>query len=495
MATAVVGFVALLAYVAWLWPVLDVYAGGSDSAGYLLSAQLFRRGRLEVPITYPPAVPGGLVNKRAFMPIGSTVRHGVTLVPAYPTGFPLHVAALDIWLDHEDAVRAVEVLTVVVNLLLAYRIGRLAGLHRHMALGAAALLALSPLFLTSAVQPLSDALATAWAQAAVYFGWRARARDGYAVLAGVSVGIAALVRPTAALMVVPVLCALPVGLGSYLRLAVGALPAAAFLLAYQDWAFGSPFASGYGRVWWLFSWGSLAPTLRHYATWIPPLVSWVVLASPLVVGACRGEIGRWRLVIGAWVLAVFGTYAFYGHTSETWWYLRFVLPGVPALVVAAVAGVQFLAAKMNLGLRRLGLAAAPSAIVACVAIVLAGAGLVRHPLFTFHRYIAHDEVVYRDSLAWMVDRIPGKSVVLMMQLSGACMLYQPDVRFVRWDWLNEGDWTVVRDSQHAMAKPVYALLFPFEQDRLFPHSGPTLPCAWHFVGAHRQVALWECPTP
>ena len=35
--------------------------------------------------------------------------------------------------------------------------------------------------------------------------------------------------------------------------------------------------------------------------------------------------------------AMFGLYAFYYHTSEEWWYLRFVVPAFPALVLAGAA--------------------------------------------------------------------------------------------------------------------------------------------------------------
>ena len=107
---------------------------------------------------------------------------------------------------------------------------------RHLQLGpawaggATMALWLCPFFLNSAVQPMSDLLATTWALATLYAAMRSRERTLWAIMCGAAFGIAVLIRPTNTLLAFPFL----VGLGLHpLRLAgaaLGALPAGVFVL-------------------------------------------------------------------------------------------------------------------------------------------------------------------------------------------------------------------------------------------------------------------------
>jgi len=90
----------------------------------------------------------------------------------------------------------------------------------------------------------------------------------------------------------------------------------------------------------LFAWGALLPSLSHYLRWAASSHhGWSRSLRPLP-GSGRGDLARWRLVGAAWILATFGTYAFYAVTAETWWYMRYVLPGFPILIVAGLAGLH-----------------------------------------------------------------------------------------------------------------------------------------------------------
>ena len=55
------------------------------------------------------------------------------------------------------------------------------------------------------------------------------------------------------------------------------------------------------------------------------------LATPWVPVARRRELA----VLGLWAALLIGFYAFYFHSGESWWYLRFILPAFPALLLAA----------------------------------------------------------------------------------------------------------------------------------------------------------------
>ena len=160
-ATALV--LLLIIYLRWLAPAVSPYAGGSDTSGYLWSARLFSQGTLSVPIAVPESFPVDRVDRQVFMPLGGRIRQSpMSLVPTYPTGLPLHVAAAELFLPDEVAVKTVLLLTAIGTLGLLFLLAREAGLPRLWAAAASLTLALSPLFLFIAVQPFSDVLATLW---------------------------------------------------------------------------------------------------------------------------------------------------------------------------------------------------------------------------------------------------------------------------------------------------------------------------------------------
>jgi hypothetical protein len=493
--TRIVLVLLLVAYGRWLSPAVAPLAGSADSSGYLWSARLFRSGAIAEPIA-PAGLPLDVLGPAVFAPLGATVRPGTgAIVPTYPTGLPLHLAAAGLVLAEERAVRVVLLGAAAAALWLAYRLGREAGLARPWAAAGAAWLASSPLFLLLAVQPMSDVLATAWVEAAILFAWRSRRRTRDALAAGSALGIAVLVRPTNLVAAVAIAAAMPWTRRHLRWCAAGLLPPALFLATYQTVAYGHPLASGYGDVTTAFSWAHVGPSLRHYAQWIPVLFSPLVLAAPLAWRAWRGELAPWRRITIAWAAVFFGTYAFYYHTAETWWYLRFVLPGMPPILIAALAALQHaqrrIAARVPSRRRALAsvLAGAACAAVFALAVVRHASG----PPFEAYRQVRGDERIYRDALRWMAIQRADDGPVLMVQLSGAANYYAPGLRFLRYDRLTPEGWTSIRRWQRQTGRPVRAALAPFEQDELFGSEGTRFECDWRPQGTYRWVSFWECP--
>jgi len=485
----------LVSYVRWLGPAVSPYAGGSDSSGYLWSARLFREGRLSVRISPPQRFPVDATGTAVLAPLGGAMRpETMDLVPTYPTGLPLHIAAASLFLDEERAVRTVLLFAVAGALWLLYLIGRDAGLPRVWAAAGSGMLACSPLFLFSAVQPASDILATFWGEAAVLCAWRSRRRPALAWLAGGSLGIATLVRPTNLILILPVLAALTPSAGTCVRLAGGGLTFAAFVLAYQSWAYGGPLRSGYGSVSSLFAWGALLPSLSHYLRWGPQLASWLVVFAPAAAWLWRGDLARWRLVGAAWILATFGTYAFYAVTAETWWYMRYVLPGFPILIVAGLAGLRV---TVHAAASRAGRpwAARASGAVACAVVIVSAGALLRSPSFAEHRAVKPRERVYRDAVAVMGDDAALPHPVLMSQLSGAANYYRPGNQLIRFDLLTAEGWRAVREWQRRERLPIGAALFGFERNGLFSRPDFVPPCEWQPRGHYLDVTFWGCPPP
>ena len=489
---AVLG-VLLVAYLAWLSPLIAPYAGGSDSSGYLWSARLLRHAMLSARVDVPSRFPLEVVGPGVFVPLGGKLRPGtLELVPTYPTGLPLHIAAASLLVSEESAVKAVLLFAAGGTLCVLYLLGREAGLTRLWAGAACLLIACSPLFAFLAVQPLSDVLATLWAETAVLGAWLTRRRRAFAVFAGASLGVATLVRPTNLLLLLPVAVALPATPGNYARLLTGALPFAAFLMEFQALAYAHPLASGYGDVSSAFSWNNVGSSLRHYMIWLPQLASWLVVLVPAAWWGWRGDLMRWRLIAGAWLLAIFGAYAFYVLTSETWWYLRFVLPAFPPLIIAGLVGLKEITRAVAQRVTRVGWprvvdAAATVAIATCVG------ALVRGPQFDSYRSVKSDEGVYREALKLMTLETPPHAPVLMVQMTGAANYYAPTIRFLRFDRLTPNAWHAVRTWQAREGVAIEAALFPFEQEQMFPGGRPLLPCAWQPRGRYRYVTFWECP--
>jgi 4-amino-4-deoxy-L-arabinose transferase-like glycosyltransferase len=491
---AVLFLSCLVLYVRAVLPFIAPYASGGDAAGYLWSARLFRAGRLSTPIVAPPGIPPTL-GPAVFAPLGADVKPGSwDLVPTYPAGLPLHIAFANLFVAEERAVTITLVVAMTSALLLLYRLGREAGLERHWAAAACAVLAFSPLFLFLAVQPMSDVLATAWGEAVIFFAWRARRRARYATLAGMAVGIATLVRPTNALLLAPALAALPFTFDRVIRMLAGGVPAAAFLLLYQAEIHGHPLASGYGDIASAFSFTHFWPRLAHYARWIPPLTGFAALPALGCFWAWRGERRRWRTIATLWVGAVCGFYAFYYHTIETWWYLRFVLPACPAILIAGAATLQQIASRLSPALPRRVSAAATIVVVVSLA-ALSVRAMQRQPQYEEYRGVKAGDRIYPDAIKWMLLNQPDRRPTLMGQMSGAANYYAPDLRLIRYDRLSPEAWREMREWQARTSTTIDAALADFESRQLFGRRDSPLPCEWRPRGSYRWVTFWECPAP
>ena len=160
------------------------------------------------------------------------------MAPIYPPGLPLHMALLGTLGGWRTAPFLAAPIAAIAALLLIYAIARELGLSRGLSAAGALVLAACPIFLGMAVQPMSDVPATAWVLAVIFFGLRARRSVGWAVAAGAALGVAVLVRPTNALAAIPLFFALPPRKGAVVRALAGGLPFAAFLLLFNQAAFG-----------------------------------------------------------------------------------------------------------------------------------------------------------------------------------------------------------------------------------------------------------------
>ena len=316
-----------------------VAAGGSDSYCYLSQAELFASGRVinVQPLATRAPWRGAA---EAFIPVGHVRAFwspGAT-APMCPPGYPMIMAVARTIAGRSGMFAVVPVLGALGvwwTFLLGRRIaGPAAGAI------AAVLLAASPPFLYQIVQPMSDVPAAALWTAALLTLTSGRFATSFtgALAGGLVTGAALAVRPNllpaAAVAALAVFTRPGVDIRTVARtwigFAAGVAPFAIAVAMLQNTMYGGPFKSGYGDLDFLFRVDHVWPNLRRYPLWLLETETPVVLlafAAPFVAPAARTCI--WLL---AFVAAVFACYIPY-EVFEAWWYLRFLVPAYPPLLV------------------------------------------------------------------------------------------------------------------------------------------------------------------
>ena len=341
-------------------------AGGSDSYCYLSQAELLADGHVvkvqDIASIAPwkrgaeAFVPVGHV--RAFSPPGATVA-------MCPPGYPMLMALARI-VGGRAAMFAVVPLLGALAVWSTFVLGRRIAGPAAGAL-AALLLAASPPFLYQIVQPMSDVPAAAmWAVALMAVtNPRFTSSPRAAVLGGIATGAALLIRPN--LVPVAAVTALAVFIERPLRwrdvwrtwtmFGAAIVPFALIVAALQNTMYGGPFKSGYGDLDFLFRIDHVWPNLQRYPMWLLQTETPIVLcalASPWLVGNAR--LGRQCLWLLGVVAAVFACYIPY-VVFNAWWYLRFLLPAYPPLLVLTAAAVVGILSRVSARWRGFGLAA------------------------------------------------------------------------------------------------------------------------------------------
>jgi hypothetical protein len=460
------------------------YAAGADSSGYMNNARLLDRGKLIAPMRQVPGVNPETITSFAYVPLGFIPRPDrISMVPTYPMGLPLMILAVAHVAGWDLAPTLTIVLHALFGLWLVYLLGREFGLETGWAWFGSMLLAASPLYILMSLQLMSDVPALAWVTAAILCAWKSRERPGWALVAGVVVSLAVLDRPTNLLTLVPISIALGLGVRRWLLLIAGGLPGAIFLGAVNRSAYGHALTTGYGGVGWLFSATYVPATLLHYAKWLPALFTPLVVLS-LGLPVLRRRQPRLCALLAAWPAAFLGFYLFYYCTRETWWYLRFILPAAPALLVAALLVARELTHRCHLAPRAWWLA------LAAVPLAVSGFCWFRH--FELADINA-GERTYIESASWLETHLPAGAVIASMQTSGALFYYTKFTVF-RWDTISPSEFAQLAAACAAAGRPVYALLYSFEigeQGAFRKH----LTGHWTRVASVRDTSIWHYDAP
>jgi len=400
-------------------------AAGSDSYGYLSQARLWLGGipRVEQPFVQDFSWPN---REWVFSPLGyRPFSPDGTIVPTYPSGLPMLMAVFSVF-GESGPFYVVPVLGALM-LWLTYVLGRDATGSRTVGALATVLLVGSPVFLTHLLVPMSDIPAAAgWTLVAVMV------LKHQPLAAGIAAGVTLLIRPNLVLLALAPVFAWPEKRETLIRYATGIVPGLLAIMVINTLLYGGPLSSGYGSLFEPYAWSSVPLNLRNYIVWIVQTQTLFILLAlvPLFVpGALREDspAASTRTCLGAVVVLTFLSYLFYA-TFNHWFYLRFLLPAYPALLVLVAAALRWLAVKIPLDAR------VPAVAVVCAVMIPFGVNVGRREgIFGVAAY----EQRHVRAANEVASRTPPDAIVLAVQHSGS-VRYYANRTTMRYDWLEEG---------------------------------------------------------
>jgi hypothetical protein len=215
-----------------------------------------------------------------------------------------------------------------------------------------------------------------------------------------------------------------------LLFAVGIVPACAGIATLNAIWYGSPLNTGRQPLGEIYYWENLWPNVLSYSRWLIETETPIVLlavAAPFVLGATirngSAPTDRRSLAITycSFIAGTFASYVLF-RQFDAWWYLRYLLPAFPPLVVLTSVVLVAVANRW--------LPAARTMAVALLigAVAWQGINYSRHQgVFEFRegerKYAAVGQYIGR--------RLPERGVFLAMQHSGSVRYYsgRPTVRY------------------------------------------------------------------
>jgi hypothetical protein len=262
---------------------------------------------------------------------------------------------------------------------------------------------------------------------------------GAAFFAGVIVSLAICVRPNLAPLGAIFLGWFVARAGNWgeraravLSFGLGAFPLIAAIAATNAIVHGAPWNSGYGPLDAYYAWGYFLPNLKQYGAWLvsseTPMVA--LLAVPLLTLRRFGGERRARLLfIALFAAGVWLCYMFY-TPYDAWWYLRFLLPAYPPMLVLAVVGLRQMIGRF-----------APSRRLVAFAAVMIVVLAVRIQRVQEQRILQmwESEAVYTSAAAYIRNELPPNAVIFTVMHSGS-VRYYADRLTVRWDWIGAEWW-------------------------------------------------------
>jgi hypothetical protein len=440
-------------------------AGGSDSYGYISQADLWLAAsplveqRLALDAPWPDA-------DATLAPLGYRPgpRPG-TIVPVYPSGLPILMAAAKSVLGLPGVFLVVPVLGALF-VWWTYRLGARVS-SPTIGVASAALMATSPVFLFMLMNPMSDVPVSAFLLLAALIALSdSRHR---AIWTAVAVSIAIWIRPNlaplGAVYLAMVVARAPSGRrwAAALAFALAGLPFMLTLGAVNAYLYGAPWNAGYGSPDQFYAWRHMTTNVAQYGEALLRVETPFALLAAVAVFLIRQSTGAERQVYVFLVslgVTVAACYAFY-TPFDTWWYLRFFLPAFPVLFVFAAVGFARLLPRL----------AGRHAVLAGVLFATAFTAFrikEARDLGVFDLW--KGAIVYSSPSEYVRTRLPENTIVLTVQHSGSVRYYSGRMT-LRWDLLAPEWWPRVLDVLVERGYRPYLVVAGIDEAPLRRHFG------------------------
>ncbi len=453
-------FIGVLITVASIiWQFGKPVAEGSDASGYIHNSKLLLEGKITTDIRPIENLPLDAVRLNIYQPLGFVVdKEAVSMKPTYSFGVSIVFAFFQLFSSTDIGVLLALVFIGCSGPLGMLFLSRELGLEKHWSYASACIFALSPLYLYRSMLAASDAWSACLAIYCTFFALVAHRRAVYAILLGVCFSLAMLTRMPNFLIL------LPVGVAFCFRLReqrwwwavfLGGLPGILLLFWINNTLWGSPFSSGYANIWRLFKFEYFGMTMEHFAKWLTVLHTPVITLGFVASIFLTKKSPKVVLLIWSWVIAFVVFYAFYYHSHQTWWFMRFILPALPPMILGAMFFLRYLSTRFGPSWMPVGVSLVAGAFV-CFSEVAEYKGKIS---FTPRGRNSYLEVV-----EWVENNAKPGDVFLTMQNSGT-LFYYTDHPIIRYNHLKENDWERVKTHMKTSPVTLYAALFEFEIEK------------------------------
>ena len=479
--------------------------GGSDSSGYLSFARMLSEGETSrelAALDLFDLEPARF--QEVFTPLGwrrSSLPDRI--VPVFPMGLPIQMLLSAQLLGWDTGPFLLGPLSALVCIWLMYLLGRRLTLSRMEAVAGAAVLALWPVLLFIAVQPLSDLNSTVWCMAAALLILQPSRTRAAALGAGFAFGMAVLVRPPTVVLAFPLLVAAWGQWDRVGRVLLGGLPCGVFFLGFNTLAYGHPLTTGNGFLMrGDFGVEFAGANVSTFTYWL------LVTLGPVLVAAValpfdRRLDRRTRLFLVSWFGGNFAFYVFF-KAGDAYWWTRYLLPGLPAMTIAGMIVMRDVCGLVGRSVVSSGPPRAGTNHAAAIESArsewrrhTAGALLtcaVLAILVTSWRQttrldplgIGEGETVYPDGVHWADGRLPDKALILSTQMGTAVKEYSSHIP-VRWEHVSPELFEELRRATESQDYRWFALLYPAESEEFQERTG----AIWEEEGQFRQVSLWR----
>jgi len=462
-------------------------ASSADPSAYVDHSALIDRGQLSFDEPLARAVDWHEATW-TFTPLGYRPgRAPGTIVPGYPLGLPLLMAAARRVAGERGPFWVGPVLAALA-VLATYALAARFATPRAGAV-AAVLLASSPILHFQMVQPMSDVPAMAWWALAIACAARRTLPSSFG--AGVLAGAAVLTRPNLAPFAAVVMAVAGSDLRRLSVFIAGISPAALLLAALQRQLYGSPLQSGYGDISEFFALSNIWPNVGDYSRRIlvgegPALALAVASLVTLAIARPRTEgstrVLAWLTAAAAAILLVL--YLPYGVFPD-WSSFRFLMPALP-IAFAALGAASSTALERIPAPARGPVLLTMMTLIVCVNVTHAA----QQSAYSLRSY----EARYRTMGRHLAASLPPDAVIITAQESGSAHHYSGRP-VLRWDLLAVDLDTAVARLRVLGRHPVL-VVEDWEKPALrqrFP-SGPTASLDWApraEAGSTTRVGLWD----